>query len=83
MTARPRVGSARPTTARATFFFALYWAQALAAQTDDTALATHFAPVAEALARNEAKILAELARDEGKPVDLGGYYHTDRSRRRR
>ncbi len=59
------------------FYFALYWAQALAAQTDDGDLAAHFAPIAHALAANEAKIVQELGRDQGKAVDLGGYYHTD------
>ncbi len=59
------------------FYFALYWAQALAGQTEDTELAAHFAPIATALAANEAKIVAELGRDQGKAVDLGGYYHTD------
>lgn len=59
------------------FYFALYWAQALATQTDSPELAAHFAPIAKALTENEAKILAELGADQGKPVDLGGYYHTD------
>ncbi len=59
------------------FFFALYWAQALAAQTEDATLAAHFGPVADTLAKNEATILAELAAVQGKPADLGGYYHTD------
>ena len=59
------------------FYFALYWAQALAAQTQDAGLAAHFAPIAKALAENEATILAEIAAVQGKPVDLGGYYHTD------
>ncbi len=59
------------------FYFALYWAQALAAQTEDAGLAAHFAPIAAALADNETKIVAEIAADQGKPVDLGGYYHTD------
>lgn len=59
------------------FYFALYWAQALAAQTEDKDLAAHFAPIAKALAENEAKIVEELGRDQGKAVDLGGYYHTD------
>jgi isocitrate dehydrogenase len=59
------------------FYFALYWAQALAAQSDSAELAAHFAPIAKTLAENEAKIVAELARDQGKPADLGGYYHTD------
>lgn len=59
------------------FYFALYWAQALASQTTDPELAAHFAPVARALAENEATIVKELSADEGKPADLGGYYHTD------
>lgn len=59
------------------FYFALYWAQALAAQAEDKDLAAHFAPMAKALAENEAKIVEELGRDQGKAVDLGGYYHTD------
>jgi isocitrate dehydrogenase len=59
------------------FYFALYWAQALAAQTADADLARHFAPIARALAENEAAIVAELAAGQGGPADLGGYYHTD------
>lgn len=59
------------------FYFALYWAQALAAQTEDADLAAHFAPIAKALADNEATIVAELAAVQGKPADMGGYYHTD------
>ncbi|MFC3116498.1 NADP-dependent isocitrate dehydrogenase [Cellvibrio fontiphilus] len=56
------------------FYLALYWAQALAAQTDDAALQAQFAPVAKALTESEAKIVAELKAASGKPVDLGGYY---------
>lgn len=59
------------------FYFALYWAQALAAQSDDAELAAHFSPIAEALTKNEETIVAELAAPRGKPADLGGYYHTD------
>jgi isocitrate dehydrogenase len=59
------------------FYFAMYWAQALASQTKDAELAAHFAPVARALAENEATIVKELSAEEGKPADLGGYYHTD------
>ncbi|MCE5974750.1 NADP-dependent isocitrate dehydrogenase [Sinirhodobacter sp. WL0062] len=59
------------------FFFAQYWAQAMAAQSDDAALAAHFAPIAKALTENEATIVAELQAGRGKPVDLGGYYHGD------
>ncbi|NKB29421.1 MAG: NADP-dependent isocitrate dehydrogenase [Rhodobacteraceae bacterium] len=62
------------------FYFALYWAQALAAQTDDTALAAHFGPIAEALSASEAAIVAELAAVQGGPADTGGYYNTDADR---
>ncbi len=59
------------------FFVALYWAQALAEQTADAELAAKFAPVAKALAENEAKIVEELVAVQGKPVDIGGYYQPD------
>ena len=59
------------------FYLALYWAQALAAQSDDKALQTHFAPLAQSLAANEEAIVAELAAVQGKPVDIGGYYLAD------
>ena len=59
------------------YYFALYWAQALAQQNEDEDLIAQFAPIAKALAEKEAIILAELKADEGKPADLGGYYHTD------
>ncbi|NNL17405.1 MAG: NADP-dependent isocitrate dehydrogenase, partial [Boseongicola sp.] len=59
------------------FYFALYWAEALATQTDDAELAAHFAPIAKALTENEDKIVAELAAVQGAPADLGGYFHTD------
>jgi isocitrate dehydrogenase len=59
------------------YFFALYWAQALANQNEDADLIAHFAPIARALEENEATILAELMAAEGAPADLGGYYHTD------
>ncbi len=62
------------------YWFARYWAEALAAQSDDAELANHFAPIAEALAANEKKILAELAAVQGPEVDLGGYYKTDASK---
>jgi isocitrate dehydrogenase len=57
------------------FYLAMYWAQALAEQTDDKNLQTRFAKVAQQLAQNEAKIAAELIGAQGKPVDMGGYYH--------
>jgi isocitrate dehydrogenase len=59
------------------FFFALYWAQALATQNEDPSLIAKFAPIASALQEYEAIILDELAADEGNPADLGGYYLTD------
>ena len=59
------------------FYLALYWAEALAAQTADAALAERFAPVAAALSGNAQRIDAELIAAQGKPVDLGGYYHPD------
>ncbi|MGE0350211.1 NADP-dependent isocitrate dehydrogenase [Hydrogenophaga sp.] len=62
------------------FYLALYWAQALAAQTEDAALAEKFAPLAKQLADNEKTIVAELAAVQGKPVDIGGYYKPDFSK---
>ncbi len=59
------------------FYLALYWAQALAAQTKDAELAAKFKPLAEALTANEAKINGELIGAQGKPVDTGGYYAPD------
>ena len=59
------------------FYLAMYWAQELAAQTDDPALQAHFAPLARALAENEAKIVAELLAVQGHAVDIGGYYRPD------
>jgi len=59
------------------FYLALYWAQALAAQSDDAELKAHFAPLAKALAENEGKIVGELKDVQGKPTDIGGYYYPD------
>ena len=59
------------------FYLALYWAQALAAQTEDKELAAHFKPLADALAANEKKIVDELAAVQGHAVDIGGYYKAD------
>ena len=59
------------------FYLALYWAQALAEQTQDKSLQARFAKVAKELQQNEAKITAELLNAQGKPVDMGGYYHPD------
>ena len=60
-----------------TFYLAMYWAQALAAQDEDEALRARFAVVAQALAENEAVIVEELLAVQGEPVDIGGYYHPD------
>ncbi|MBU5638875.1 NADP-dependent isocitrate dehydrogenase [Geomonas sp. Red69] len=59
------------------FYLAMYWAEAIAAQTKDADLAAKFAKVAKALQENEEKINAELIGAQGKPVDMGGYYHPD------
>ena len=59
------------------YWFARYWAEALAAQSEDADLAAHFAPIAKALADGEEAIVSELAAAQGKAVDLGGYYHCD------
>ena len=61
-------------------YLALYWAQALAAQTDDPGLAERFAPLAAALTEHETAIVDELAAVQGEPVDLGGYYLPDPER---
>lgn len=75
---RPKVGQ---TDNRAShYYFALYWAQALATQNEDTTLLATFAPIAQALEENEATILEELASAEGSPADLGGYYLTDQQK---
>ncbi|MEV4260510.1 NADP-dependent isocitrate dehydrogenase [Kribbella sp. NPDC049584] len=59
------------------FYLSLYWAQELAKQTDDAALAKAFAPLAESLSANEQTIVGELLAVQGNPVDLGGYYQPD------
>ena len=62
------------------FYLALYWAQALAAQSKDADLQARFKPLAETLAKNEAKINGELIAAQGKPVDTGGYYLPDNAK---
>jgi isocitrate dehydrogenase len=62
------------------YYFARYWAEALAAQDDDAALAEHFAAAATELAAKEADIVAELNGAQGAPADLGGYYAPDPAR---
>jgi isocitrate dehydrogenase len=59
------------------YWVARYWAEALAAQTEDAELAARFAPVAKALADGEQTITDELLAVQGSPVDLGGYYRPD------
>ena len=62
------------------FYLAMYWAQELASQTEDAALAAKFAPLAKQLADNEAKIVEELRVVQGKAVDIGGYYQPDQAK---
>jgi isocitrate dehydrogenase len=62
------------------FYLSLYWAQELAAQTDDAELAAHFAPLAKSLTENEEKIVGELLAVQGKPVDIGGYFKLDEAK---
>ncbi|HQR97086.1 MULTISPECIES: NADP-dependent isocitrate dehydrogenase [unclassified Polaromonas] len=59
------------------FYLAMYWAQELAAQTEDAALAAKFAPLARQLAEKEQAIVAELSAVQGTPADIGGYYKPD------
>lgn len=59
------------------FYLGLYWAEALAAQTEDAQLKGHFTPVAKAMANGEAAIIEELNAAQGSPVDIGGYYSPD------
>jgi isocitrate dehydrogenase len=60
------------------FYLAMYWAQAMAAQSQDSELQSRFAPLARALTENESKIMQELNAAQGRPVDIGGYYAPDR-----
>ena len=64
------------------FYLALYWAQALAEQTEDTVLQAQFKAPAKALTDGEATIVAELKAVQGKAVDIGGYYHPDAAKTR-
>ena len=59
------------------FYLALYWAKALAEQTEDTELQSHFAPLAQSLSENESKIVSDLTTDQWHSVDIGGYYKAD------
>ena len=62
------------------FYLALYWAQSLAEQTEDPVLQARFGRMAAALAASEDTIVSELAQAQGRPVDIGGYYHPDPER---
>ena len=62
------------------FYLALYWAQALADQSDDSELAAQFKPLADTLAENEEKIIDELNAVQGNATDIGGYYRPDLER---
>jgi isocitrate dehydrogenase len=62
------------------FYLALYWAQALAAQSQDRELQAVFAPIAQNLTQSESAIVSELISVQGKPADLGGYYHPDHAK---
>ena len=59
------------------FYLALYWAEALAAQDEDETLKSVFQPVARQFKENQERILSELIQVQGRPVDVGGYYHPD------
>jgi isocitrate dehydrogenase len=59
------------------FYLAMYWAQAMAAQTEDKELQAYFTPIAKALSDNEQKIIAEFKAVQGKPADIGGYFFAD------
>jgi isocitrate dehydrogenase len=59
------------------FYLAMYWAQALAKQTEEPEMAEHFSKLAVVLTENEAQILAELKSVQGQPVDIGGYFYAD------
>ena len=71
----PERKAGEPDNRHSHYWFARYWADALAAQSEDPALAERFAPVAKALIENEEAIVAELSAVSGQPVDLGGYYN--------
>ena len=61
------------------FYLTQYWAEALANQSEDAALSTHFKGIAEELSANEGKIIEQLNQSQGKAIDLGGYYHPNSS----
>ena len=59
------------------FYFALYWAKALAKQKHDPEIAKYFEPISKSLTENEDGIIKEIMELQGHEADLGGYYHTD------
>ncbi len=71
----PQRKAGQPDNRHSHYWFARFWAEALAAQTDDAALAAAFAPLAEGLATGEAAIVAELSQGQDTAVDLSGYYN--------
>ena len=73
----PSRKAGEPDNRHSHYWFARYWAEALAAQSDDADLAAHFAPIATALADGEAAILSELGAASGAAADTGGYYMND------
>jgi len=73
----PQRKPGQPDNRNSHYWFARYWAEALAAQTEDAELAAHFGPIAKAMADQEDQIMAELMAERGDPVDQGGYYHPD------
>jgi len=73
----PRRKAGQLDTRGSHFYLAMYWAEALANQKEDEEIAKKFAEVYKKLAENEQKILEEIAATEGKPADIGGWYHPD------
>ncbi|CKO24314.1 isocitrate dehydrogenase [NADP] [Mycobacterium tuberculosis] len=73
----PSRKTSEPDNRGSQFYLAMYWAQELAAQTDDQQLAEHFASLADVLTKNEDVIVRELTEVQGEPVDIGGYYAPD------
>ncbi len=73
----PSRKAGEPDNRHSHYWFARYWAEALAAQSDDADLAAEFAPLAKALAEGEAAVLAELSAGSGAAADTGGYFRND------
>ncbi len=73
----PERKAGQPDNRSSHYYFARFWAEALAAQSDDAELAAHFAPIAKALVEKEEAIVSELMAAQGQPADIGGYYLAD------